>query len=145
MSRELRSELFSGRAGFSAEAQLDHQVRRVGDDFRAHLDHLDLRHAQSQPRRQPCCKHFVRQNPQMLRIVLKFDDVVRLIVAAHQLGLRAAPHPPHMLDGQLHGRHASHARRKPQENCSATGNRNSVAGNLLNMHRNETGRDRAPK
>jgi hypothetical protein len=57
----------------------------------------------------------------MLRIVLKFDDVVRLIVAAHQLGLRPAPHPPHMLDGKFHGRHASQARRNPQENCSAKG------------------------
>src|ERR1700733_6061902 len=102
MSRELRSKLFSRRAGFSSEAQLDHEVRRIRDDFWAHLDHFDLRHAQSQPRRQTCCKHFVRQNPQMLWIVLEFDDVVRLIVAAHQLGLRAAPHPPHMLDGQLH-------------------------------------------
>jgi len=37
------------------------------------------------------------------------------------LGLRTAPHPAHMLDGKLHGRHASHARRIPQENSSATG------------------------
>ena len=145
MSRKLRSELFSRRAGFSSKAQLNHQVRRIGDDFRAHLDHFDLRHAQPQPRRQTCCKHFIRQNPQMLGIVLKFDDVVRLVVAAHQLGLRPAPHPPHMLDGQLHGRHASHARGNPQENCSATGNENSLAGNLSNVHRNETRRERASK
>jgi hypothetical protein len=35
----------------------------------------------------------------MLRVILKFDDVVSPIVAAHQLGLRASAHPPHVLDG----------------------------------------------
>src|SRR4029077_15445727 len=145
MSRELRSELFSRRARFSPQAQLNHEVRRVRDDFRTHLDHFDLRHAQSQPRRQTCCKHFVRQNPQMLRIVLEFDDVVRLIVATHQLGLRPAPHPPYMLDGKLHGRHASQARRNSQENCSATGSENCLTGILSNLCRNETGWGRAPK
>jgi hypothetical protein len=67
----------------------------------------------------------------MLRVVLKFDDVVSLIVAAHQLGLRASPHPPHMLDGHSHGRHASHAQPNPQENCSATGRGNREAGIYL--------------
>src|SRR5579863_9710588 len=75
----------------------------------------------------------------MLWIVLKFDDIVCFVVTAHQLGLRAASHPPHMLDGQLHGRHASHARRNPQENCSGTGSENCLKGNLWNVHRIETG------
>ena len=39
----------------------------------------------------------------MLGIVLEFDDVVSAVVAAHQVGLRAAPHPADMLDGKHHG------------------------------------------
>ena len=83
MPGELRSELLSRSARRSAKTQLNHQVRRVRNDFRANIDHFDLRHAQSQARRQPCGEHFVRQNPQMLRIVLEFDDVIALIVTAH--------------------------------------------------------------
>jgi hypothetical protein len=79
----------------------------------------------------------------MLCIVLEFDDVVRFIVAAHQVGLRPATHSPHMLDGKLHGRHASHARRNPQENCSAKGSENRQTG-MLKLSRNETGWVRAP-
>jgi hypothetical protein len=70
---------------------------------------------------------------------LEFDDVVRLIVAAHPLGLCTAPHPAHMLDGKLPGRHASHVRRNPQENCSAMGKENGLIGILFEMRRNETG------
>jgi hypothetical protein len=39
----------------------------------------------------------------MLRIILEFNDVIAIIVAAHQMGLCAAPHPPDMLDRQSHG------------------------------------------
>jgi hypothetical protein len=39
----------------------------------------------------------------MLRVILKFNDVVSIVVAPHQMGLRAAPHPPDMLDRQPHG------------------------------------------
>jgi hypothetical protein len=49
----------------------------------------------------------------MLRIILEFDDVVPVVVAAHQLGLRTAPHPPYMLDGQLHGRHPKSRKERP--------------------------------
>jgi hypothetical protein len=62
----------------------------------------------------------------MLRIILKFDDVVGPVVAAHQLGLRPAAHPPHVLDGQLHGRHASHGNGQPQADCSVVGNRENL-------------------
>jgi hypothetical protein len=60
MSRELRSELLSHRARFLSEGQLNHKLRRVRDDFQTHFDHFDLRHDETQPRRQTCCKHFVR-------------------------------------------------------------------------------------
>ncbi len=143
---------FPGAQGFLPRPSWIDKVRRVGDNFLAHLDHFHLRHAQSQPRRQTCCKHFVRQNSQMLGIVLEFDDVVPVAIAAHQLGLRAAPHPPHMLDGQLHA--AMLVRRgetRKKENCSAMGRRSGSTGNLFNMNRNETGRmpadtiDRRPR
>src|ERR1700722_8992622 len=39
----------------------------------------------------------------MLRIVLKFNDVVPAIIAPHQVGLRAAPHTPYVLDSKPHG------------------------------------------
>jgi hypothetical protein len=39
----------------------------------------------------------------MLRVILKFNDVVGIVVAPHQMGLRSAPHPPDMLDRQPHG------------------------------------------
>jgi hypothetical protein len=39
----------------------------------------------------------------MLRIILEFDDVVAIVITAHQMGLRAASHPPDMLDRQSHG------------------------------------------
>jgi hypothetical protein len=39
----------------------------------------------------------------MLRVILEFNDVIRIVVATHQLGLRPAPHPPDMLDRQPHG------------------------------------------
>jgi hypothetical protein len=39
----------------------------------------------------------------MLRIILEFDDVIAIIIAAHQMGLRAASHAPDMLDCQPHG------------------------------------------
>jgi hypothetical protein len=39
----------------------------------------------------------------MLGVILKFNDVVGIVVAPHQMGLRSAPHPPDMLDRQPHG------------------------------------------
>jgi len=118
---KLRTELFPRGTRCAPETQLNRELRRVGDQLRADVDHFDLRHGEPQPRPEPRNKHFVRQNPQILRIVLEFDDVVRTVVAAHQMGLRPAPHPPHVLEGQPHGRHSIHARRAPQENCSTRG------------------------
>jgi hypothetical protein len=39
----------------------------------------------------------------MLWVILKFNDVVGVVVAPHQMGLRSASHPPDMLDRQSHG------------------------------------------
>src|SRR5207249_3575962 len=38
------------------------------------------------------------QNPQMLWIVTEFHHVEISVGAAHQMSLRPAPHPPHVLD-----------------------------------------------
>src|ERR1700732_2334772 len=40
----------------------------------------------------------------MLRVVLEFDDVVTIVVAPHQMGLCATPHPPDVFNGEPHGR-----------------------------------------
>ena len=48
-----------------------------------------------EPRRQV----LVRQHPWMLRIVLKFNDVIVFIRAPHQVGLSAAPHTTNLLGG----------------------------------------------
>jgi hypothetical protein len=34
----------------------------------------------------------------VLGVVLKLDDVVKAVGAAHEMTLRAAPHPAHVLD-----------------------------------------------
>jgi hypothetical protein len=57
-----------------------------------------------EPGRQPCPKQFVRQDANVLRVVLKFYDVVLFIRAAQQMRLRATAHPPDMFNGQRHRR-----------------------------------------
>ena len=52
----------------------------------------------SQIARQPRCQKLIRQNPQMLGIVTEFHHVEISVGAAHQVSLRPAPHPPHVLD-----------------------------------------------
>ena len=42
----------------------------------------------------------------MLRIVFKFNDVVPAVVAAHQVGLRPAPHAPHVFHSEFRRRRA---------------------------------------
>jgi hypothetical protein len=39
----------------------------------------------------------------MLRVILEFNDVITIVIAAHQVGLGPASHPPHVLNGQPHG------------------------------------------
>src|SRR5262249_54789928 len=80
MTWELRPELFSWRTRFSAKPELHHELSGVRNQFRTDLDHVYLRHAQSQSCCQSCSKHFICQNAQVLGIVLKFDHVVRAVV-----------------------------------------------------------------
>jgi hypothetical protein len=44
------------------------------------------------------CQQFIRQHPQMLRVIAKLHDVEITVGAAHQVPLRSTPHPPHVLD-----------------------------------------------
>src|SRR4029077_10178306 len=62
------------------------------------LDHLRDRHRQPGSLRQSSRQKFVGQHAQVLRVVPKLHDVVMLIVTAHEMPLRTAPHPPHVLD-----------------------------------------------
>jgi hypothetical protein len=55
-------------------------------------------------RRQPCTQHFIRQDSQMLGVILELDDVIATIVAAHQVSLRAAAHPADLLNREDHSR-----------------------------------------
>ena len=64
----------------------------------------DSRHRQPHPRRQPSSKHFVRQNANVLRIILELDDVLAAVIAAHQVRLRAAAHATDVLYRQQHGK-----------------------------------------
>src|SRR5665213_1822091 len=74
----------------------------------------------------------------MLRIILKFDDVVRIVVTAHQMRLRATTHSAHMLDGKFHDSHARHAVQNPQENSSAMGRENYLEGKFRDLPLNDT-------
>jgi hypothetical protein len=82
---------------------LHDQIRGQGNQVIADLDHFDARHRQPQSRRHPRSKHFVRQYPNMLRIILEFYDVTGAVIAAHQVRLRAAAHATDMLYRQRHG------------------------------------------
>jgi hypothetical protein len=42
-------------------------------------------------------KQFIDQDAPVLRVILELDDVVVAVVAAHQVGLRAATHPAYLL------------------------------------------------
>src|SRR5207245_2954818 len=70
-----RAELPPGAARRPPNSQLHHQLRRKLDEFAADLHHLHLRNPQTQTTRYLRAKHFVGQNPNVLRIVLEFDDV----------------------------------------------------------------------
>ncbi len=72
------------------------------DQVAANLDHFDPRNGQAQTHRHPGTKHFVGQNANVLWIILELDDVVAAVVAAHQVRLRATPHPANMLDREQH-------------------------------------------
>jgi hypothetical protein len=67
-----------------------------------HLYCVYYRHTYSHPSSQSRGEHFIRQRPQMPGIILEFHYVVRIIVAPHEMRLRAAFHAPDMFNGQFH-------------------------------------------
>jgi hypothetical protein len=85
MSPISRAELPPGAARRPPRSQLHHQLGGKLDKLAANLDHLHLRNPQTQTTRYLRPEHFVGQNPNVLRIVLEFDDVIASVVAAHQV------------------------------------------------------------
>ena len=56
-----------------------------------------MRHRQPDQRSQPCRQQFVGQNTQMLGIVPEFHHPGIVVLAQHQVALRAASHSADML------------------------------------------------
>jgi hypothetical protein len=72
------------------------------DQVGANLDDLHPRDGQAQAAGYPSTEHFIGQNADVLWVVLKLNDVILPIVAAHQVRLRATPHSADMLDRKQH-------------------------------------------
>src|SRR5439155_2655442 len=93
-----RSELQSRLAPDGASGKLDVQLWSMLDQPITDFNHLSSRDRQLSALGQPRCQKLIRQNPQMLWIVTEFHHVEISVGAAHQMSLRPAPHPPHVLD-----------------------------------------------
>jgi hypothetical protein len=79
--------LLARRTRHVTHRQLNDEFGSVENQFWANLDHLDPWNAQSQSCRQSCRKELARQNSFVLRIVLKFDDVIIAVIASHEMRL----------------------------------------------------------
>jgi len=87
-----------------AAVQLFGQFRGQPDQLLGDGDNLHRDRGQPEARRQPGSKQFVDQDAAMLRIILEFHDVVVAVVAAHQMRLRATPHPAYLFQCRQHAR-----------------------------------------
>src|SRR5438045_9026097 len=93
-----RSELQSRLAPDGASGKLDVQLWSMLDQPITDFNHLSSRDRQLGALGQPRCQKLIRQNPQVLWSVTEFHHVEISVGAAHQMSLRPAPHPPHVLD-----------------------------------------------
>ena len=100
--RKTRAKLLPRQTTGSAYPQLDHQIGREFDQLPAHFHDFCPRHWKSHTRRQARTEHFVRQNSQMLGVVLELHHVVATVIAAHQVSLCAAAHTADLLNGEDH-------------------------------------------
>ena len=84
---------------------------------RAHLDYLRARHGEAERIGQQGSEQFVRQNAQVLGVVLKLGDVEGLVVAAQQMRLGTAAHSSHVLESasQIPFTHACSCREEARQ------------------------------
>ena len=71
---------------------LDAKFRAVLNDLFRYFDRLYLWNRKAEENREADGEEFIGQHPDVLRIVLEFDDVVVAVRGAHEMRLCAASH-----------------------------------------------------